>query len=83
MKEEKMSIKTKKEILIHVKKGYKEARSHSNSKILDELVATTGYCRKYEISKLNQIKQGNMATQVTDTLQQKKFYQRKYDEETK
>jgi len=54
MKEVKMSIKTKQEILIHIQKRYKEAKFYSKSKILDEFVATTGYCRKYAISKLHQ-----------------------------
>ena len=68
MKVVKMSIKTKQEILIHIQKRYKEAKFHSKSKILDEFVATTGYCRKYAISKLNQVKQGGVATPVTETL---------------
>ncbi len=68
MKGVKMSIKIKQEILIHIQKRYKEAKFHSKSKILDEFVATTGYCRKYAISKLNQVKQGGVATPVTETL---------------
>ena len=83
MKEVKMSIKTKQEILIHIQKRYKEAKFHSKSKILDEFVATTGYCRKYAISKLNQVKQGGVATPVTETLRRKKAYYKKYDEEIK
>lgn len=73
MKEIKMGIKAKEEVLIHVQKRYKEAKSHSKSKILDEFVATTSYYRKYAISKLNQIKQGSVATPVTETLGQKKW----------
>ena len=84
MKEVKMSIKTKQGILIHIQKRYKTARFHSKSKILDEFVATTGYCRKYAISKLNQVKQGSVATPVTETLEGKKAYHnKKYDEEIK
>ena len=78
-----MSIKTKQEILIHIQKRYKAAKFHSKSKILDEFVATTGYCRKYAISKLNQVKQGSVATPVTETLRRKKAYHKKYDEEIK
>lgn len=83
MKGVKMSIKTKQEILIHIQKRYKEAKFHSKSKILDEFVATTGYCRKYAISKLNQVKQGSVAKPVTETLRRKKAYHKKYDEEIK
>jgi len=83
MKEVKMSIKTKQEILIHIQKRYKAAKFHSKSKILDEFVATTGYCRKYAISKLNQVKQGSVATPVTEALRRKKAYHKKYDEEIK
>ena len=78
-----MSIKTKQETLIHIQKRYKTAKFHSKSKILDEFVATTGYCRKYAISKLNQVKQGSVATPVTEALRRKKAYHKKYDEEIK
>lgn len=46
-------------------------------------MATTGYCRKYAISKLNQAKQSSVATPVTETLRRKKAYHKKYDEEIK
>ena len=54
MKEVKISIQTTKEILIHIKNRYKDARHHDKNKILDEFVATTSYGRKYAITLLNQ-----------------------------
>jgi hypothetical protein len=51
--EKKMSIQTRKELLFHIHKRYNEANWHEKGKILDELIATTGYRRKYAIHLLN------------------------------
>ncbi len=48
-----MSIQTRKELLFHIHKRYNEANWHEKGKILDELIATTGYRRKYAIHLLN------------------------------
>lgn len=49
----KMSTQTRKELLFYIKKRYKEANLTNKSKILDELIATSGYDRKYAIHLLN------------------------------
>ena len=41
-----MSIQTCKEILLHIKKLYQEARSSKKRKILDELIETTKLSQK-------------------------------------
>lgn len=55
--EKKMSIQTRKELLFHIHKRYNEANWHEKGKILDELIATTGYRRKYAIHLLNHKKE--------------------------
>ena len=49
----KMSTQTRKELLFYIKKRYKEANLTNKSKILDELIASSGYDRKYAIHLLN------------------------------
>ncbi len=51
--EAKMTIKTRKEILSCVRNRYNQASWSEKKKILDELVATTSYRRKYAIYLLN------------------------------
>lgn len=49
-----MSLQTRKELLIHVQDKYRSAKKSEKIKILDGLIATTGYRRKYAINLLNQ-----------------------------
>ena len=49
-----MSLQSCKELLILVQKRYQQTSWFDKNKILDELVATTSYCRKYVINFFNQ-----------------------------
>lgn len=51
--EAKMSLQSRKELLIQVQIRYQQARSHSKRKIIDEFIAVTDYQRKYAISLFN------------------------------
>ena len=51
--EVKMSIQTRKEVLLHIKKRYQEVSSSKKRKILDEFIDITSYRRKYAIHLLN------------------------------
>ena len=73
--EAKMSIQTRKEILLHVKKRYQEASSNKKRKILDEFIETTNYRRKYAIHLLN-CSNGK----ISGTKKEKRVNKRKYDE---
>lgn len=73
--EVKMSIQTRKEILLHIKKRYQEASSSKKRKILDEFIETTNYRRKYAIHLLN----GN-SNKISTTKKEKMVNKRKYDE---
>lgn len=74
---EKMSIQTRKEILYHIQKDYKESRSKDKGKILDEFISITGYRRKYAIHLLNHSSKG-----IIGKKQKKIAKKRKYDEAT-
>ena len=50
----KISLQSRKKLLALVQKRYQQASWFDKNKILDELVSTTSYCRKYVISFLNQ-----------------------------
>ena len=73
--EAKMSIQTRKEILLHVKKRYQEASSNKKRKILDEFIETTNYRRKYAIHLLN-----CNSNKIAANKQEKRVNKRKYDE---
>jgi hypothetical protein len=73
--EAKMSIQTRKEILLHVKKRYQEASSNKKRKILDEFIETTNYRRKYAIHLLN-----CDSNKIAANKQEKRVNKRKYDE---
>jgi len=49
-----MSLQMRKELLMHVQDKYKSATKSEKIKILDGLIVTTGYRRKYAINLLNQ-----------------------------
>ena len=70
-----MTIQTRKEILFHVQKRYKQANWNDKSKILDELILITGYRRKYAIGLLNR-KEKKIITCRNENKPNKK----KYDE---
>jgi hypothetical protein len=76
--EAKMSIQTRKELLFHILKRYKRASWINKSQILDELVATTGYRRKYAIHLLN-LKD----KQVPTNKSKRKPNTKKYNEDAK
>jgi hypothetical protein len=73
--EAKMGLETRKELLVHVQKRYKQAKRPEKKKILDELIATTGYRRKYAISLLNKRKNS-----VAKNGKEKRLSKRRYDE---
>ncbi len=70
----KMSISTRKEILINVKKRYKQANKQEKCKILDELVLLTGYRRKYAINLLNCNEEEKVAAYISKKQPKKKKY---------
>jgi len=76
--EARMSIQTRKELLFHILKRYKRANWINKSQILDELVATTGYRRKYAIHLLN-LKD----KQVPTNKSKRKPNTKKYNEDAK
>ncbi len=51
-----MSLSTRKELIDHICDRYRQVSRHEKKVILNELMAVTGYKRKYAISLLNQIK---------------------------
>jgi hypothetical protein len=77
--EVKMTIKTRKEILSCVRNRYKQANWSDKKKILDELVATTSYRRKYAIYLLNHQKNSSSTTSIAVS----KCKSSKYGEELK
>jgi hypothetical protein len=74
---EKMSLKTRKEVLIYTQARYKQASWKEKGKILDEFIAITGYRRKYAINLLNENK-AEIAT--PQAVNEKRVNKRKYDE---
>ena len=73
-----MSIQTRNELLFYVSKRYKKATRVDKGKILDELIATTGYRRKYAIHLLS-LKEKKI---LTDS-KEKKPHKKKYNEDIK
>lgn len=72
-----MSIITRKELLVSLQKKYKSAKSRSEkSKIIDSLISSIGYKRKYAISLLNKELTGNSTLRRSTP-------PAKYDEEVK
>ena len=69
----KMSIQTRKELLRNIQKRYNEANWHDKGKILDELIATTGYRRKYAIHLLNH-KENKISTYKKERTPRKSKY---------
>ena len=74
--EAKMSIQTRKELLLHIQKRYKNSTLKDKGKILDEFIVTTGYCRKYAIYLLN-----HTIKEISSGTKEKRIKKRKYDEE--
>lgn len=82
--EVKMSIRSRREILLFTKKRYQEASTKDKSKILDEFVSVTGYLRKYAIYLLCRKDQSDgVISKITDSTKNKKIKKRKYDESLK
>jgi hypothetical protein len=65
--EAKMTIKTRKEILFCIRNRYNQASWSDKKKILDELVATTLYRRKYAIYLLNHKKDNSSITSIVSS----------------
>ena len=72
-----MSLKTRKEIIMHIQKRYLSANWKNKQKILDELTTTTGYSRKYAVTLLNQ----NSAAILSESKKKKQQLRRKYGED--
>jgi len=62
--EARMTIKTRKEILTHIKDRYNKASWDDKRKILDELVLTTNYRRKYAIHLLSSNNQNTFSNHI-------------------
>ncbi len=70
-----MSLPARKELLEHVQERYKKVQWNDKRKILDELIATTGYRRKYAINLLNMNKK-----EITARENEKRLNKKKYNE---
>jgi hypothetical protein len=75
--EAKMSIQSRKELLLRIQKRYQQADCATKSKMLDEFIAITGYRRKYAIHLLNQ---SEIEITTAEKSKQKQLKKRKYDE---
>lgn len=73
--EVKMSIQTRKELLLNIKKRYQGASSSNKRKILNEFTEITSYNRKYAIHLLN-----CNSDKIIATKKEKRVNKRKYDE---
>ena len=71
-----MSLQSRKELLALVRKRYQQASRFDKNKILNELVATTSYCRKYVINLLN-------LDEAKTVVQKKQLGEKKYNEAVK
>ena len=72
-----MSLKTRKELLKHIQERYKRSGRNGKKKILDELIATTGYRRKYAIYLLNRNESNSNRMY---SVAKKGSHKKKYDE---
>ncbi len=70
-----MSLETRKELLAIVQKRYQQANWLNKRKILDGIITTTGYRRKYAITLLNRNE-----TKIIARVNAKRLYKKKYDE---
>lgn len=68
-----MRLQIRKELLMRIQNRYKTARRNEKKKILDELIATTGYRRKYAINLLNQHKVDAASRENEKRLNKKKY----------
>jgi hypothetical protein len=73
--EAKMSLPSRKELLVQVQKRYQKASWHKKRKIIDEFIAITAYQRKYAIYLLNQ-----PLANIDNQKQDKRLNKRKYNE---
>ena len=70
-----MSLQSRRELLLLVQKRYQQADWCEKRKILDELIATTNYRRKYIISFFNRDE-----AEIIERKKSKRLYRRQYDE---
>ena len=69
---QRMSINTKRELLLRIRRQYFAANRQRRRKLLDSLIEATGYNRKYAISLLS-------PASLTNTTNQRRPRKRKYD----
>ncbi len=74
-----MSLSARRELLAATAPHYQEAAKTEKEMLLDEFVIATGYHRKYAITLLNSFD----PVSSTQTPQERKPYDRKYDEDVK
>ena len=72
MMEEKMSIEARKELLVCVREKYEQEKKMNRVKLLDGLIAATGYERKYAIRLLNK-KEKDISTEKSHRIKKPKY----------